>query len=167
MTVQRLSILGLTLLASGCATVTTGTSQSVTLDTPMVEGAKCELTDKKGGKWYVMETPGTVQVRKGDGPMTVICRKDGYHTTTRVVAEDLHGATLGNIILGGGIGIFVDAMSGAAQQYPDQIVVWMEPISWESEAQRTEWESKKAAWEKEEAEKEEARKKAAQPKDEQ
>ncbi len=34
---------------------------------------------------------------------------------------------MGNIILGGGIGILIDAASGAAQEYPSKVSVIMEP----------------------------------------
>lgn len=135
-------------IASGCATITTGTSQSITISTEKnVTGAKCELTDTKGGQWYVNNTPGTVSVHKGDGPMTVICRKDGYKPATLIVEESVAGATLGNILIGGGIGIFIDAMSGSAQRYPDQIIVWVEPEQWDSEQARMEWFKEKEAFE--------------------
>lgn len=135
-------------LLSGCATIVSGTGQSLTVVTEKsVEDASCELTDKKGGKWYIPHTPGTATVHKGDGPMTVVCKKDGYKTATLMVEESLTGATFGNIILGGGIGILVDAASGAAQQYPDQVVVWMEPETWESEDAKNTWYRDKEAFE--------------------
>jgi len=140
---------------SGCATLVKGTDQQLTLNTEKgLEGATCELTDTKGGKWHVNDTPTTVTVQKGDGPMTVICRKEGHKTTTVVVDETVAGATFGNIILGGGIGILIDAASGAAQRYPDQITVWMEPLEWESEEERVAWNSARDAYEAAQAEKE-------------
>ncbi len=143
--VITLSILGMT---SGCATITTGTDQSVSVVTEKnVEGAKCELTDAKGHKWYIPSTPGTATVLKGDGPMTVTCTKEDYNKALLMVDETFAGATLGNILIGGGIGIFIDAMSGAAQQYPDQIIVWMEPEEWASEEKRLEWVKEKEAYE--------------------
>jgi len=131
-----LSISGL----SGCASITSGTSQNVTVVTEKeVTGASCELTDSKGGKWYVPNTPGTATVRKGDGPMTLICKKDGYKPATHMVDETIAGATFGNIILGGGIGILVDAATGAAQHYPDKIIVWMEPLFFKSDNDKKDW----------------------------
>lgn len=56
-----------------------------------------------------------------------------------MVDESLVPATFGNIILGGGIGILVDAASGAAQQYPDQILVWMEPDDFKTEQEKDAW----------------------------
>lgn len=142
-------IISLTLLSalSGCATITTGTSQSVTVMTEKkVEGADCELTDSQDGKWFV-KTPGTVSVRKGYGPMTITCKKEEYHDTTTSIDETFAGATLGNLLIGGGIGLLVDAASGSAQRYPDQIVVWMEPVEWLSDAERQAWVQEKQTYE--------------------
>jgi len=83
--------------------------------------------------------PGTIPVRKGDGPMTVTCKKEGYLDVTISVEEVIADATLGNILIGGGIGIIIDAVSGTAQRYPDQIIVWMEPEEWGYEEERLKW----------------------------
>ena len=115
--------------------------------------AHCELTDKKGGRWYVPSTPGVASVRKGDGPMSIVCKKDGYKPAVLSVDETLVGATFGNILIGGGIGILVDAASGAAQQYPDNVILWMEPEEWSSVEEKLAWEKQKLAFEEAEVEK--------------
>jgi len=158
--------IAITIGATGCATITSGTSQSVMVVTEKdVVDASCELTDKKGGKWYVPETPAAVTVRKGDGPMSVVCRKDGYKVSTLSVDETLAGATFGNIILGGGIGILVDAASGAAQQYPDNIIVWMEPDKWTSIEDKLAWEKGKQLYEEAQAEADKRKNQQAVPTD--
>lgn len=151
------SLLPLTLcvLAAGCSTITTGTSQPITITTAKVTGAKCELVDSKNGRWVVGDTPGTMEITKGDGPLTVSCSKSGYKTTKIIVEEYFAGATLGNVILGGGIGIIVDAASGAAQEYPDEVLVWMEPNTFKSKAAKKEWFAEKEAYEVEQAAKDE------------
>lgn len=132
---------------SGCSTITTGLTQPFTVDTPQALAASCVLKDTRGGQWTVDETPGTVEVRKGDGPMTVTCSKVGYKSAAVVVKEGLAGMTFGNVLLGGGIGIVVDAASGAAQEYPDVTTVWLEPEVWASEEARVQWNADKAAFE--------------------
>ena len=134
---------------TGCATIVSGTQQTVFIDTPHVNGAECKLNDSKNGSWYLPNTPGGVSVLKGNGPMNIICSKPGYETNSVSVDETFTGATLGNIILGGGIGIFVDAASGAAQHYPDKVIVWMQPKRFASGADRKAWENEKAAYERE------------------
>ncbi len=59
--------------------------------------------------------------------MVLTCEKKGFKKTTHSFDETLVASTLGNIILGGGIGILVDAASGAAQEYPTKVSVIMEP----------------------------------------
>lgn len=137
-------------ILSGCATITTGTDQKLTVITEKnVKGAKCTLVDVEGRVSTIMETPGVVSVHKGDGPITITCEKEHFKTVVMEVEEAVHGATLGNILIGGGIGIIIDAASGAAQKYPDQVVVWMEPEEWASETDQLEWiEAKKAYDEK-------------------
>ena len=125
---------------TGCATITSGTTQSVVVITEKdVINAECKLTDKKGGTWHLPHTPGAVRVQKGDGPMTIVCNKEGYKSSLLTIEETLTGTTFGNILLGGGIGILIDTASGAAQQYPDKIIIWMEPAEWDSEEDKNSW----------------------------
>jgi len=53
----------------------------------------------------------------------MLCFKKTVHT----VHETFVGATLGNIILGGGVGISVDSVSGAAQVNPNIVKFPLEP----------------------------------------
>jgi len=140
-------------LLTGCSTIVSGTQQAIFIDTPKVDGAECKLTDSKKGTWHLPGTPGSVSVAKGDGPMNIVCTKDGYESSTVSVDEELAGATLGNIIIGGGIGFLVDAASGAAQVYPDRITVWMKPTEWASDAEKQAWHDDKKKYEEAEAEK--------------
>ena len=144
---KHFAIIASTILLSACSTITTGTTQSFTVNTPHAEGASCTLKDSRGGTWRLQQTPQTVEVTKGDGPMNVTCQKAGFKTTTLVVKEGFAGATLGNIILGGGVGVIVDAASGAAQEYPSKVSVWMEPSSWPSQAAKENWLAEKAKYE--------------------
>ena len=150
---KTISIAILAVVASGCASIVSGTSQSMFIETPQLTGASCKLTDSKSGEWFLPSTPGSATVQKGNGPMNITWEKEGYETTTINVEESFAGATLGNIILGGGIGILVDAASGAAQIYPDNVQVWMKPTEWKSKAEETAWHSEKQAYEEQLAEK--------------
>ncbi|PIR39604.1 MAG: hypothetical protein COV35_03615 [Alphaproteobacteria bacterium CG11_big_fil_rev_8_21_14_0_20_39_49] len=112
------SILILSVL-SGCASVVSGGRQNVTVLTPGIEGASCSLTDSAGRVWYVEETPGTALVKRGDGPITVICHKEGHEKGVGQIEEKLAGANYGNLALGPAapIGYLVDGFSGSAQKY--------------------------------------------------
>lgn len=115
------------IILGGCATIVTGTTQSLSVDTMNVQGANCKGVDNKGREYYWLNTPSATSVQKGDAPLVITCEKPGFKKTTYAVEETFHGATLGNIILGGGIGIFVDIASGAAQKYPSVVRFPMEP----------------------------------------
>jgi len=131
------SIILLSLL-SGCASVVSGGRQTVTVLTPDADGASCSLSDSKGRVWYIEETPGTALVKKGDGPISVICAKDGFAKGNGMIQEKIAGSNYGNLALGPAapIGYLVDSMSGSAQKYESRVEVYMEelevPKPWES-----------------------------------
>jgi hypothetical protein len=83
---------------------------------------------------------------RGNAPLIITCTKPGYKSTTLEIDEMVAGATMGNIILGGGIGIIFDASSGAAQRYPDKVVIWMEPEEWSDEYSKIQWEEERRAY---------------------
>jgi hypothetical protein len=125
----------------GCATIASGTTQSIMIDTFNAHGATCKGVDKKGREYFWVNTPSSTTVQKGDAPMTITCDKSGFKRTVHVIDETIVAATFGNIILGGGIGFLVDATSGAAQEYPTLVKFPLEPD--ESASQEV-----KAAYEK-------------------
>ncbi len=115
------------IILTGCATIVTGTAQSILVDTFNVQGANCKGVDAKGREYYWPNTPSATTVQKGDAPMILTCEKAGFKKTVHTVHETFVGATLGNIILGGGVGILVDSISGAAQEYPNIVKFPLEP----------------------------------------
>lgn len=74
-----------------------------------------------------------MRLDKSKNDLSVTCAKDGYQTATTVHAPSFGGATFGNIIAGGVIGVVVDAASGANYSYPDDIRLL--PAAAEFEAQ--------------------------------
>jgi hypothetical protein len=48
----------------------------------------------------------------------VSCSKEGYNPAAQRLESSFTGTTLGNILVGGGIGLIVDAASGANNRYP-------------------------------------------------
>jgi len=119
--------LALALTLSGCATIASGTTQSILVDTFNATGATCKGVDKKGREYYWVNTPSSTTVQKGDGPMSITCEKAGFKKTIHTIDETITASTFGNIILGGGIGFLVDATSGAAQEYPTLVRFPLEP----------------------------------------
>jgi hypothetical protein len=110
----------------GCASVISGTSQTLTLDT-VPSGADCSLSRKGLVIGRVNPTPGAVYVQRTHDDITVTCTKDGYKTGSFLNKSGLEAATLGNIILGGLIGVAVDAASGANNKYDEKVRIVLAP----------------------------------------
>ncbi|HEY2071716.1 MAG TPA: hypothetical protein VGG48_19305 [Rhizomicrobium sp.] len=128
MKIHQLTVLALAGIAlSGCATIINGTTQSVSISTPPVAGAQCTLTSSEG-TWYVT-TPGSVTVHKTKNDLNATCKKDGYQDATTVIPSKFNATTVGNVLLGGVIGIGVDAASGANYSYPDATEIPMVAVS--------------------------------------
>ena len=114
------------LLLGGCATITRGTTQTVAVDTPGVPGAMCTVTTTNGPQ--TVATPGAFILSKSSATLPVRCVKECYQDGGGVLGSTFEAMTAGNLIVGGVIGIGVDAMSGAMNKYPDFISVPMIPI---------------------------------------
>lgn len=119
------------LAMSGCATITKGSSQSVTVLTDP-NGAECRF-DRAGQSLAIVNpTPGTVQIDKSKDAITIRCKKDGYMETAGTLDSEFQGMTFGNILFGGIIGVAVDAGSGAMNQYPSSLTLNLVPESFPS-----------------------------------
>jgi hypothetical protein len=66
-------------------------------------------------------TPGTIMLTKGSASLPVRCTKACYQEGVGVLASGLEVMSAGNLIVGGVVGIGIDAASGAMHKYPDQI----------------------------------------------
>lgn len=118
MTVRRLPPLLLVscLAFAGCATIVTGTTQSIALNTPGVQGAQCTLTSSAVGT-RVVQTPATLTLPKSADSVAVVCRKECYQDGVGIIASHTETMAAGNILAGGIVGLGVDAASGAMNRY--------------------------------------------------
>jgi hypothetical protein len=123
------------LILPGCATITKGTTQPLTVSTDP-PGAKCVLN--RGGMQIgvVDPTPGTVEIGKIHRPIAVDCKKGGYEDASERVQSRFQTMALGNILLGGIIGFGVDAMSGAMYEYPSGVTLALVPLAFATAADR-------------------------------
>jgi hypothetical protein len=94
---------------SGCATITSGTSQTITI-TSNVDGAAIFLDGELVGM-----TPFTGKVKKNKNTFRI--EKEGYQIGTVTTSKSLDPLFWGNIITGGTIGSITDFASGAAYTY--------------------------------------------------
>jgi hypothetical protein len=114
--VKFAGLVALGFAVSGCATIVKGTTQSISIKTPPVEGAKCTLVNTEG-TWF-LTSPGSVVVHKTKNDLKVDCVKEGYVEATATIAPEFNKTTVANVIAGGLIGVAVDAASGANYEYP-------------------------------------------------
>jgi hypothetical protein len=83
----------------------------------------------------VVTTPTVMTLPKSKENITVQCQK-GCAKGSGIIASNTEGMTAGNVLLGGAIGLEVDAASGAMNKYTDQNQVALtpdpsvSPISW-------------------------------------
>lgn len=137
-TLKLAGLLVLTCLATSCATVTTGTSQTITVETEP-PGASCKMTRDNETIGVVNPTPGSVTIGKDKDDIDISCELSGYHTTTKNLDSSFQGMTLGNVILGGIIGIAIDAGSGAMNEYPSSISLRLMPENFPSVEERDQY----------------------------
>lgn len=134
---RALALLAL-LLTSACATLTTGTTQPLTI-TSEPAGAICRLERDGGVVGVVNPTPGSVTISRSSRDLSVRCEKQGFEPGLRTISAGFQAATLGNILLGGVVGIVIDAASGAAGQYEPNLHVVLPPGQLGSAGNRDAW----------------------------
>ncbi|RVU36362.1 hypothetical protein EOI86_14215 [Hwanghaeella grinnelliae] len=122
-----LSTLAFIVLLSACSSVIEGTSQEIVVNT-VPEGANCALEREGQIIGRVDPTPGGITIEKTKHDLNIICSKDGYQEATFFNKSDVAGATVGNIILGGGIGWIIDSASGADNKYTTPVNITMVPL---------------------------------------
>ena len=123
------------LLCSGCATITKGTSQTVTIDTDP-SGATCTMTRDAKTLAVVNPTPGSVSIVKSSAPITVLCRKPDFLDAAGTLTSQFQAMTFGNVLFGGLIGVVVDAASGATHEYDPIITITLIPAQFPDTAAR-------------------------------
>ena len=119
---RRVIALGLALFCSACAAVVEGTSQEIVVNTDP-QGARC-IFERGGISVAVIDpTPGAATIKKSSEDILIKCEREGYRESVLLNKSDLAAATFGNIILGGAVGIAVDAISGANNKYASPVTL--------------------------------------------
>lgn len=112
--IQLLACLSASLLASGCATIVTGSSQEVTLVSEP-SGASVSIDGNNRGM-----TPLTISLKRKETP-TFVLTSDGYMDEALALDKSSNGWVWGNIVLGGIIGLAVDMGTGAHQKFDQDV----------------------------------------------
>ncbi|ENW03278.1 MULTISPECIES: hypothetical protein [Acinetobacter] len=113
------AVFGVAVLSlSGCASIMSGSSQTMTFEsTP--ELSDITILNKAGKKVHVGKAPVTVSLKRSSGffspeKYTVIFEKEGFETKTVNVSAHVNGWYVGNILFGGVLGLLIiDPATGA------------------------------------------------------
>jgi|GEM_PF-272559 len=120
-------LIGLACLAlftlSACSTIVNSGPQDITIASYPASGAECEVTVESTR--YEGQTPGRLLLDHGPAPLLLRCSRDGFEDLQETIYPSFNGATIGNVIAGGLVGVAVDAASGANYSYPDSITLQM------------------------------------------
>ena len=119
-------VVALAAACGGCASVTRGMTDQVQI---LSEPGGADVRTSMG---HACVTPCTLQFNRKD-EFTVTASKPGYHTSEMPVSTRVAGAGAagfaGNVLLGGVVGMAVDAASGATlEHYPNPVMFNMVPL---------------------------------------
>ena len=114
------------LLLTSCSSIIEGTSQEITVNTTP-DKAQCDLVREGIVIASIASTPASATIKKTKNDITIKCNKPGYQEATFFNKSDVDGATVGNIILGGGIGWAIDSASGADNKYLSPVNMTLVP----------------------------------------
>lgn len=120
-------ILSAGLLSVGCASITKGVDQNVAVDTPGAPGATCTLTSPAIGS-RVVQTPSTIVLEKSQHNIAVRCTKTCYQDGIGIIPSHTEAMAAGNVVVGGVVGLAVDAATGAMNKYNETNQIIMVPI---------------------------------------
>jgi hypothetical protein len=114
---------------AGCASVTRGTTENISISSTPA-GATAELSGLDNPTACV--TP-CVVVAKRSADITVTVSKDGYEPQVIPLTKEIPGSGAagfaGNLLVGGLVGMGVDAATGAAQDHkPNPVIVTLQPM---------------------------------------
>jgi hypothetical protein len=120
------AILALAATCGGCASITRGTTDQVQIQS---EPAGADVRTSMN---QTCTTPCTLQFSRKD-EFTVTASKPGYHSAaidvhTRIAGGGAAGFA-GNVLLGGVVGMAVDAADGATlEHYPNPVILKLPPL---------------------------------------
>lgn len=121
--------------ASGCATVVSGRHAQVSLASNP-PGAHVTVQNDTGETVATAHTPASVSLKRNKGIFrggahyTATFDKPGYRSESVAIDPKLNPWTVGNLVLGGPVGLVADGATGAIWRYaPDRIEPTLVPES--------------------------------------
>ena len=128
---KKLFVILIAVISASCATIVSDSDYAVSINsTP--GSAHFEVFNESGLKVANGHTPNTIMLSAGAGffdgeTYTIKLTKTGYKPTTYVMKSGIDGWYIGNIFLGGWLGmLIVDPATGAMYTLPERIDVNMD-----------------------------------------
>lgn len=84
----------------------------------------------------VDKTPGTVTVTRNAASIDVQCSLADHQPATELITPQFNNATIGNLLIGGVIGVMVDASSGSNFDYATHVYLKLPPTRFSNASQR-------------------------------
>jgi hypothetical protein len=114
----------------GCASVTRGTTENISISSTPA-GATAEVSGLENPTACV--TPCALIVKRS-ADITVTFNKEGYEPQVVALTKEIPGTGAagfaGNVLLGGLVGMGVDAATGAALDHkPNPVIVTLQPVT--------------------------------------
>lgn len=114
-------VLALTVLCTGCASVTQGSTHPLRIETitergELIDGADCTLRNDHGTA--VVRSGSSARVRRSGQDLDVTCTAAGQPEAQARLVSRANAGLAGNILIGGAVGAFVDHTSGSGYTYP-------------------------------------------------
>jgi PEGA domain len=128
--IRLLFAAALALPCIGCASVTRGTTENISISSTPA-GATAEISGLDNPTACM--TP-CVVIAKRSAEITVTVNKEGYETQVIPMTREIPGSGAagfaGNVLLGGLVGMGVDAATGAAMDHkPNPVTVTLQPVA--------------------------------------
>ena len=111
----------------GCSSIIEGRSQEIVLNTNPA-GASCTLLRNGSPIGTVSPTPSAILIEKTKYDILIKCNKEGFQEATYMNKSGAAGATVGNIILGGGIGWAINSATGSDNKYDSPVNLSLVPL---------------------------------------
>jgi hypothetical protein len=116
--VHILCAVALSYLISGCASIISGRSAEVAIDS-YPQGARVVIHDNDGREVAALNTPGVVSLKRNrhyflPARYTATIEAPGYAPAEVAIRSSINPWVLGNIVVGGVPGLIVDNATGAA-----------------------------------------------------
>lgn len=119
----KLVLLTSVLALSACSTITEGSQQQITFETPNAYDALCEVKLGTHGLVYAVRPPQTLWIKRTARNMYITCEAPGNRIVKKEVSSEVAATSFLNVFNGIVPGTAYDADTGAMFKFPEKIEI--------------------------------------------